>query len=76
MFNPAVLIDLGRVGQLYRTGQGTQPVHQPIPVAGRFDRNAFEPGLEGRQKPIHWSNLAVRLLMLQPLAILIHNADH
>lgn len=28
MFDPAVLIVLGRVGQLYRIGQGTQPVHQ------------------------------------------------
>ena len=42
----AVLLNLGRIGQVNRIAPGAQTVHQPIPVERRFDRHGLELRLE------------------------------
>ena len=76
MFDAAVLVNLRRIGQHDRIGARTQAVHQPVPVVGGLDGDAFEPRLERREKLLHLLEVAVQFLMLETLAALIHDADY
>jgi hypothetical protein len=55
---------------------GVQPIDQPIPVEGRFDRHRLELRLQELQKGDDLRLVAVQLPVHQPLSLEVDDANH
>jgi hypothetical protein len=71
MFEPVVLFDLRRIGQINRVVQLAQPIHQPIPVERRFDGQRRQVPSVRLQKVFYLFQAAFQLSVRHSFALLV-----